>query len=147
MHSSKNFGTQCAMYYMLIYFKNPEQISLEVLFKMQWQAQSSMKRNQNINSRKTSTHPAGAITGNFVEIILKISYSVSKTKAGCNISFSWTTLKPRKWNVQTSCRNKNLLRRTAQKALMQSVCMLPANLQSMTGKAKWELFTFVLLVE
>lgn len=48
-----------------------------------------------------------------------------RTKAGYKSPFC-TTQKPQKWKVQTSSRDNNQWGRAAPKALMQSVCMLPA---------------------
>lgn len=68
----------CITYLCIL--KNPEQISLEILFKMQPQAQSSMIGKQNMSSQKTGTCPTSAAFWNFVEIPLTISHSVYKNK-------------------------------------------------------------------
>lgn len=94
VHSSKNFGTPHAMYYIFMHFKNPEQISLESLFKMQPQAQSCMIGKQNINSQKTSTCPTSAAFWNFVEISLTISHSVCKNKGRLQYFLLLDNIKP-----------------------------------------------------
>lgn len=50
----------CYVLDIYAFFKNPEQISLEILFKTQPQAQSSVIGKQNSSSQKTSTCPTSA---------------------------------------------------------------------------------------
>lgn len=70
----------CYVLDIYAFFKNPEQISLEILFKTQPQAQSSVIGKQNSSSQKTSTCPTSAALWNVVEISLKMSHAVCKNK-------------------------------------------------------------------